>query len=206
MSSARPSRFPSAMFVSVDLPMPGDPPSSTSEPGTSPPPSTRSSSPMPVSSRACFSARDLCEPRGPARGRARRRARPFATGLPRVSSVSVSTRSQPGHCPIQRGVSAAQAEQTKTVDARGHGLGTVGANPDGSPPSAVKAAGRGGGRPRASHGRDGRGRVPVGLADLSPHNPTSTGTRRVVGAGDPRPDEESPAHAGLGAPAPPSRQ
>ena len=36
---------------SVDLPMPGSPPSSTIEPGTMPPPSTRSSSPMPVDSR-----------------------------------------------------------------------------------------------------------------------------------------------------------
>ena len=40
------------MFVSVDLPIPGEPPSSTSEPGTSPPPSTRSSSPMPVDMRS----------------------------------------------------------------------------------------------------------------------------------------------------------
>ena len=39
------------MPVSVDLPMPGEPPSSTSEPGTSPPPRTRSTSPMPVRSR-----------------------------------------------------------------------------------------------------------------------------------------------------------
>ena len=38
------------MLVSVDLPIPGAPPSSTSEPGTRPPPSTRSSSPMPVGS------------------------------------------------------------------------------------------------------------------------------------------------------------
>ncbi len=32
----------------MDLPMPGSPPISTSEPFTTPPPSTRSSSPMPV--------------------------------------------------------------------------------------------------------------------------------------------------------------
>ena len=117
------------MFVSVDLPMPGDPPSSTSEPGTSPPPSTRSSSPMPVSSRACFSAATSASRVGrpaAARGAA---ARPFATGLPRVSSVSVFHSLQPGHCPIQRGVSAAQAEQTKTVDARGMCM-TVGAGAD----------------------------------------------------------------------------
>ena len=43
-----PARWPSAMLVSVDLPIPGDPPSSTSEPGTRPPPRTRSNSPSPV--------------------------------------------------------------------------------------------------------------------------------------------------------------
>ena len=53
---ARPARLPSAMPVSVDLPMPGDPPRSTTEPGTSPPPSTRSSSPMPVSRRSASGA------------------------------------------------------------------------------------------------------------------------------------------------------
>ena len=47
-----PARLPSAMFVSVDLPIPGAPPSRTSDPGTMPPPSTRSSSPMPVLMRA----------------------------------------------------------------------------------------------------------------------------------------------------------
>ena len=45
------ARLPRAMFVSVDLPMPGEPPRSTREPGTRPPPSTRSSSPMPVCRR-----------------------------------------------------------------------------------------------------------------------------------------------------------
>ena len=42
------ARLPSTMFVSVDLPIPGAPPSSTTDPGTMPPPSTRSSSPIPV--------------------------------------------------------------------------------------------------------------------------------------------------------------
>src|SRR5437868_2652318 len=36
---------------SVDLPMPGSPPISTPEPGTKPPPATRSSSAMPLSMR-----------------------------------------------------------------------------------------------------------------------------------------------------------
>ena len=47
--------FAAACSSSVDLPMPGSPPSSTSEPGTTPPPSTRSNSSMPVGSRALCS-------------------------------------------------------------------------------------------------------------------------------------------------------
>ena len=43
--------FAAACSSSVDLPMPGSPPSSTSDPGTTPPPSTRSNSPMPVERR-----------------------------------------------------------------------------------------------------------------------------------------------------------
>src|SRR5205085_3202751 len=35
----------------VDLPMPGSPPTNTTEPSTRPPPSTRSNSPMPVDTR-----------------------------------------------------------------------------------------------------------------------------------------------------------
>ena len=37
---------------SVDLPIPGSPPSNTAEPGTMPPPSTRSSSPLPLGMRS----------------------------------------------------------------------------------------------------------------------------------------------------------
>src|SRR6185312_10533694 len=38
----------------VDLPMPGSPPTSVAEPGTNPPPVTRSNSPMPESRRGKF--------------------------------------------------------------------------------------------------------------------------------------------------------
>ena len=41
-----------ACSSNVDLPMPGSPPTSTTAPGTRPPPSTRSNSPMPVLTRA----------------------------------------------------------------------------------------------------------------------------------------------------------
>ena len=49
-------RFASAAVVIVDLPIPGAPPISTRDPGTSPPPSTRSNSPMPVVSRSTLGA------------------------------------------------------------------------------------------------------------------------------------------------------
>ena len=45
------ARAAAAWSSSVDLPMPGSPPTSTAEPGTRPPPSTRSNSAMPVGSR-----------------------------------------------------------------------------------------------------------------------------------------------------------
>ena len=59
---------------------------------------------------------------------------PFFATAPRISSLSVFHSPQPGHCPIQRGASAAQAEQTKTVVARGMGLVTVGPRSDGFAP------------------------------------------------------------------------
>ena len=66
------------MFVSVDLPIPGEPPSSTSDPGTRPPPRTMSSSPMAVLSRGARSAltsrRGTGRAHGPADARRARRA------------------------------------------------------------------------------------------------------------------------------------
>ncbi len=87
------ARLPSAMPVIVDLPIPGSPPSSTSEPGTSPPPSTRSSSSMPVRSRAHLGRRDVAKrdrlrPPRPARraGRSRPTARAPAPSRPGCST------------------------------------------------------------------------------------------------------------------------
>ena len=107
------------MFVSVDLPMPGEPPSRTSEPGTIPPPSTRSNSPIPVRSRgtgevstsASGRGRAGAAPREPPRGR---RGRP----PPARSSTIVFHASQPGHWPCQRGVGCPHAEQTWMVVGR----------------------------------------------------------------------------------------
>src|SRR5690606_14902764 len=46
------ARAPANWSRSVDLPTPGSPPSSTTEPGTSPPPRTRSTSDHPVAIRS----------------------------------------------------------------------------------------------------------------------------------------------------------
>ena len=108
------------MFVSVDLPIPGEPPSSTSEPGTSPPPSTMSSSPMAVLRRGARSA--LTSRRGTGRavgpdGRARR-----GPPLGARSSTSVFHSPHDGHWPCHLGVCAPHAEQENTEV----GLGTCG--------------------------------------------------------------------------------
>ena len=54
----------SAIVVSVDFPIPGAPPISTSDPGTTPPPSTESSSPMPVPSALVIDRLDVTQPDG----------------------------------------------------------------------------------------------------------------------------------------------
>src|ERR1700694_4359935 len=103
------------MFVSVDLPIPGAPPIRTSEPGTIPPPSTLSSSPMPVLNRRSAAAATSASATGAA---AATRAppppgprRPAATGLS-ASSTNVFHSPQLGHCPAHRRASWPQAEQT----------------------------------------------------------------------------------------------
>ena len=106
------------MFVSVDLPIPGEPPSSTSDPGTIPPPSTRSSSPIPVDSRGTGDDVDLRErprPSGPARRGAAGRP---AARRGAASSTSVFHSEHPGHWPCQRGVECPQEEQTWMVVGR----------------------------------------------------------------------------------------
>src|SRR5450759_2860165 len=74
------------MFVSVDLPMPGEPPSSTSEPGTRPPPSTRSSSPMPVDIRSTGAAPTSLSLRGAPAGAPRRLREVGAAPVERMST------------------------------------------------------------------------------------------------------------------------
>ena len=121
MRRPAPARLPSAIDVSVDLPMPGEPPSRTSEPGTSPPPSTRSSSPIPVFSRGIRGAWTSDSVTGLT---ARPAGAPVRAEGPRdppgtaTSSLSVFHSPQPGHCPIHFAEEWAQAEQTKRVVGR----------------------------------------------------------------------------------------
>ena len=80
--SAVRARPAAAWSRSVDLPIPGSPPMSTSEPGTSPPPRTRSSSPIPSrqSRDVGFGDRRGAEGRERARHPAARAGRPRPTG------------------------------------------------------------------------------------------------------------------------------
>src|SRR5204862_174875 len=135
-----PCRLPSAIDVSVDLPMPGEPPISTIEPGTTPPPRIRSSSPIPVDSRSWRSAFTSASRTGFA-GRPPAGADLRASA--RASSASVFQAPQPGHCPCHLADSVPQAEQTKTVVGRAMGQRTVGTRPDDSPPAAGDEGGAG---------------------------------------------------------------
>ena len=100
--------------ISVDLPMPGAPPTSTSEPLTAPPPRTRSSSPMPVGKRISSSASSSVT------GRARRRVPPAAgretAPFPAARaaggcSTMVFHAPQAGHRPAHLGVSLPHSVQ-----------------------------------------------------------------------------------------------
>ena len=90
-----------ASSTSVDLPMPGSPPIRMSEPRTRPPPSTRSSSPMPVSVRSPRSITTSVSGIGrvPAAMAPRR---PLGAGAARSSTSGTSSpvvRLQSGHVP-----------------------------------------------------------------------------------------------------------
>ena len=86
-----------------DLPIPGEPPSSTSEPGTRPPPSTRSSSAIPVRQPLGALGAHLAQRHrlaaAPGRSAPSRRSRPGAGAGAARSSVFQSP--QPGHWPVQ---------------------------------------------------------------------------------------------------------
>ena len=104
----------------VDLPIPGSPPTSTTEPGTRPPPSTRSSSARPLASRGAPTA--STRPSGtalPAPGVGSRPSRSptpadAAPGEAVASSTSESQLPQPGQRPSQRGCCAPHSVQAYT--------------------------------------------------------------------------------------------
>ena len=107
--------FPQICSISVDLPMPGAPPTSTSEPCTAPPPSTRSSSPMPVGKRISCAVSSSAIGCALARS-ARLRPPVFAFApSPTACSTSVFHAPQLGQRPAHLGVSLPHSVQKNTL-------------------------------------------------------------------------------------------
>ncbi len=108
---ARARRARAAWSSSVVLPMPGSPPISTTDPGTRPPPSTRSSSPMPVATR-----RPTCGSISPMRVGADDAGPITATSAgTATSSTSVFHCPHDEHCPAHFGCDAPQLLQTCSI-------------------------------------------------------------------------------------------
>ena len=120
-STRRPSRqrLAQTWISRVLLPMPGSPPMSIRLPSTMPPPSTRSSSAIPVEARRVSSSGISVTGRAaaPVPGRWRIGLVPAAlpAGSAAMASSSVFQAPQPGQRPAQRGVSYPQAVQAKTA-------------------------------------------------------------------------------------------
>src|SRR5689334_15962490 len=101
-----------ACVSSVDLPMPGSPPTSSTEPRTKPPPVTRSSSVMPEDRRGASLLLPVSD--SSANVRPLRLERIETGTLPLVSSsASVFHSPQESHLPCQRLYAAPQFWQTK---------------------------------------------------------------------------------------------
>src|SRR5581483_3395356 len=96
-----------ACSSSVDLPMPGSPPTSVTDPGTSPPLSTRSSSPRPVERAVAVEWSTSPSSCGSVRGPAGRRSRVDATAS--TSSTNVFHSPHVGHFPAHRNAVAPQS-------------------------------------------------------------------------------------------------
>src|SRR5687768_9913135 len=92
------------------LPIPGSPPSRTSEPRTMPPPRTRSNSPIPVGIRCSASAGTSFRATA---ARGARETPPALGGATTRSSTSVFQLEQDGHRPIHLGAWKPQLWQTK---------------------------------------------------------------------------------------------
>jgi len=96
-----------ACSMRVDLPMPGSPPTSTTEAGTNPPPSTRSSSAIFTTARGGGAALP-CSPTN-----VTRRPLPVAPGrISTASSTSVFHSPHASHFPAHLGCTAPQDWQT----------------------------------------------------------------------------------------------
>ena len=98
--------------------MPGSPPSSTSDPGTTPPPSTRSNSSMPVESRTALARLDVGVQRGARATRPAARSgwrAPRPRGSAARSSTSVFQPPHSAQRPIHLGACAPHSWQTKTT-------------------------------------------------------------------------------------------
>ncbi len=181
--------WPRTMLVSVDLPIPGEPPSRTSEPATRPPPSTRSSSPMPVSRRSmrsCLTSRNATT----GAARAPRWAPTPPIALPReirggaASSTSVFHSPQPGHCPCQRASVCAHSEQTWIVVAAAIGYSETRARgrrlrPPWRSYAAMRSSGSTAGAPWRSV--DPHQRLEDGGVELEPRVGAQLVDRRVTG-------------------------
>src|SRR5882762_9871630 len=97
----------------VDFPIPGSPPTSVTEPGTMPPPKTKSNSSRPVFHRSKLSDGTLDSWTGLGPGDPFRRSI-FPTFRPIDSSTSVFRAPQASHRPAHFGCSAPQSVHRKT--------------------------------------------------------------------------------------------
>ena len=99
----------------MDLPMPGSPPTSVTDPGTRPPPSTLSSSGMPVGRAAHEPVSTSAIGTALAIGVSRRWVSASARARSTTSSTSVSHPPQPGHRPAHLADSAPHSPHRWTV-------------------------------------------------------------------------------------------
>ena len=109
---------PSACSSNVDLPMPGSPPSRVTEPGTRPPPRTRSSSATPVGRGRALGGVDLEDRRRPVGRPVARRAGPRPGGAPRPPPRGCSTPPHVGQRPPTSGRPTPQSVQRWVVRRR----------------------------------------------------------------------------------------
>src|SRR5262245_56473359 len=93
--------------------MPGSPPINTAEPGTNPPPATRSSSPMPVTTRAGCGSPPVSPTSLPDRPLGRLAPLAPEAGIPAASSMMVFHSPQLSHRPDHLAWTAPQDWQTK---------------------------------------------------------------------------------------------